>query len=50
MVKVARPALSPEGMIVPEEIAEAAAFLICHRGNAVIDELQVHRIGKEPFC
>ena len=50
MAKVARPDLSLEGMIVPEEIAEAAAFLICHRGNAVIDELQVHRIGKEPFC
>jgi len=50
MVKVARPDLSPEGMIDPEEIAEAAAFLLCHRGNAVIDELQVHRIGKEPFC
>ena len=49
MVKIARPDLSPEGMIVPEEVAEAVAFLIEHRGNAVIDEIQLHRAGKEPF-
>lgn len=49
MVKIARPDLSPEGMISPEDIAEVAAFFICHRGNAVVDEIQVHRIGKEPF-
>lgn len=49
MVKVARPDLSPEGMITPEEVAEAAAFFIRHRGNAVIDEIRMHRIGKEPF-
>jgi hypothetical protein len=36
-------------MITPEEIAQIAAFFICNRGNAVIDEIQVHRIGKEPF-
>ncbi|MGL1893849.1 MAG: SDR family oxidoreductase [Spirochaetaceae bacterium] len=50
MVKIARPDLSPEGMISTEEIAEVAAFFICHRGNAVVDEIQVHRIGKEPYC
>jgi 3-oxoacyl-[acyl-carrier protein] reductase len=50
MVKVARPDLSPEGMITPEEVAEAAAIFIIHRGNAVIDEMRLHRIGKEPFC
>ena len=49
MVKIARPDLSPEGMIAPEEVAEAIAFLLEHRGNAVIDELQLHRAGKEPF-
>lgn len=49
MVKIARPDLSPEGMIAPEEVAEAVAFLIEHRGNAVIDEIQLHRAGKEPF-
>jgi 3-oxoacyl-[acyl-carrier protein] reductase len=50
MVKIARPDLSSEGMIMPEEIAEAAAYFICNRGNAVIDEIQVRRAGKEPFC
>ncbi len=49
MVKISRPDLSPEGMILPSEIAEAAAFLILNRGNAVVDEIRVHRIGKEPF-
>ena len=49
MVKIARPDLEPEGMIQPEEVAELAAFLIEHRGNAVIDEIQLRRAGKEPF-
>ena len=49
MIAVARPDLSPEGMIQPEEVAELAAFLIEHRGNAIIDEIQLHRTGKETF-
>ncbi len=49
MVKIARPDLSPDGMIAPEEVAEYAAFLLEHRGNAVVDEIQIHRVGKEPF-
>jgi len=49
MIAVARPDLSAEGMIAPEEVAELAAYLIAHRGNAVIDELRVHRVTKEPF-
>lgn len=49
MIAVARPDLSPEGMIAPEEVAELAAYLIAHRGNAVADELRLHRVGKEPF-
>lgn len=49
MVKVSRPDLSPEGMIMPEEVADAVAFLIEHRGNAIIDEIRLHRLGKEPF-
>lgn len=49
MVRVARPDLTEEGMIVPEEIAELAAFLIEHRHCGVIDEIQIHRTGKEPF-
>jgi len=49
MIAVARPDLSPEGMIQPEEVAELAAYLIAHRGNAVVDEIRLHRVTKEPF-
>ncbi len=49
MIAIARPDLSPEGMIRPEEVAEIAAFLVAHRGNAVIDEVRLHRVDKEPF-
>lgn len=50
MIAVARPDLSPEGMIQPEEVAELAAWLIGHRGGAVIDEIRLHRAAKEPFA
>lgn len=49
MVHIARPDLTGEDMILPEDIAEIAAFFIEHRTNAVIDEICVHRSGKEPF-
>lgn len=49
MVRIARPDLTGEDMILPENIAEIAAFFIEHRTNAVIDEICVHRSGKEPF-
>ena len=49
MIAVARPDLGPEGMIRPEEVAELAAYLVTHRGNAVIDEIRLHRAAKEPF-
>lgn len=49
MVKVSRPDLSPEGMIMPEEVAKVVSFLLENRGNAVIDEVMLHRVGKEPF-
>ena len=50
MVRIARPDLTSEGMILPEDIAEVAAFFVEHRSNAVIDEIQVHRAGKAPFA
>jgi len=50
MVRISRPDLSEEGMILPEDVAEIAAFFIEHRTNAVIDEIALHRIGKEPFA
>ena len=49
MVKISRPDLSPEGMIMPDDIAEIVYFFLAHRTNAVIDEICVHRLGKEPF-
>lgn len=49
MVKAARPDLSGEDMITPDEIADIILFLLQNRGNAVIDEICVHRIGKQPF-
>ena len=49
MIRIARPDLSSEGMIAPEEIAELVAYLAEHRGNGIIDEIQLHRTGKEPF-
>lgn len=49
MVKISRPDLSTEGMILPEDIAEIVHFFLSHRTNAVIDEICVHRLGKEPF-
>jgi 3-oxoacyl-[acyl-carrier protein] reductase len=49
MVKVTRPDLKPDGMIMPEDIAEIVYFFLANRGNAVVDEILVHRVGKEPF-
>ena len=49
MVKISRPDLSPEGMILPEDVAETVHFLLTNRTNAVIDEIIMHRAGKEPF-
>ena len=48
MIGIARPDLPPEGMIQPDEIADLVAYLASHRGG-VIDEIRIHRPGKEPF-
>ena len=49
MVKVSRPDLTPDGMIQPEEVADIIHFLLANRGNAVIDEIILHRVNKQPF-
>ena len=49
MVKIARPDLTPDGMIMPDDIAEIIAFFLLNRGNAVVDEIIVHRMNKQPF-
>jgi 3-oxoacyl-[acyl-carrier protein] reductase len=49
MLKKTRPDLSLAGMIQPEEIAEIVEFLVNKRGNSMIDEINVRRIGIQPF-
>lgn len=49
MVRIARPDLKSDGMIQAEEVADAVEYLVGHRGNAVVDEIKLHRAGKEPF-
>ncbi len=49
MAKVARPDLSPDGLISAAEVADAVMFLLSLDKNAVIDEICLHRQGKAPF-
>ena len=50
MVKVSRPDLSSEGMILAEDIAETVLYLLKIRNSAcVADEIELHRETKEPF-
>jgi NADP-dependent 3-hydroxy acid dehydrogenase YdfG len=49
MVKISRPDLTSEGMILPKDIVDIIMFILTHRSNAVIDEILVHRVGKQPF-
>lgn len=49
MIKITRPDLTGEGMIMPEDVAEAVLFLLKNRTNAVIDEISLHRANKQPF-
>ena len=51
MVKETRPDLDPSGLMLPEDIADVVLFFLHHRNtNAVVDEINVHRPGKEPFA
>lgn len=51
MIAMVRPDLSPEGMILPEDIASIAGFYLeMRKTNAVVDEIEVHRVTKEPFA
>ena len=46
---VSRPDIDMDALIAPEDLADVMEFLLTHRTNAVIDEVQLHRIGKQPF-
>ena len=50
MAKVARPDLSPDGLISAAEVADAVMFLLSLDKNTVIDEICLHRQGKAPFA
>lgn len=49
MVAVARPDLTGTPMIVPDDMADAVEYLLCHRTDAVCDEIRLHRVTKAPF-
>jgi Dehydrogenases with different specificities (related to short-chain alcohol dehydrogenases) len=49
MIKGMRPDIDTSDLISPEEIADIAMFILTHRGNAVIDEFNVHRHASSPW-
>jgi 3-oxoacyl-[acyl-carrier protein] reductase len=46
----ARPDLDRSVLMRPEEIADIVLFLVTRRGNAVIDEINVHRATSTPWA
>ena len=51
MIAKVRPDLTPEGMMLPEDIASIVGFYLEMRtSNAVVDEIELHRVNKEPFA
>ena len=49
MIKISRPDLVGEDMIMPEDVAKTVIFLLQNRNGAVIDEIVMHRVNKPPF-
>lgn len=49
MVTRVRPDIPTDDLILPEEIAETALFLLT-RNTCVVDEIEAHRPGKQPFA
>lgn len=46
----ARPDLDRSVLMQPQEIADILLFLVTRRGNAVIDEINVHRAASTPWA
>ena len=46
---ISRPDIDMNVLIEPEDVADVMEFLLSHRTNAVIDEISIHRAGKQPF-
>ena len=49
MVAKVRPEIVGTPMILPEDVADAAEYLLTHRSDAVCDEIRLHRVTKAPF-
>jgi len=49
LIREARPDLSLDGLIRPEDIADIVAFLLTAPATAVIDNVNVRRAGNEPW-
>lgn len=49
MVAMTRPDIDPSTLISPDEVAEIVLFLLTHRGNAVIDEINIRRSATPPW-
>lgn len=49
MIAKARPDLAGQPVIMPEDVADIIEFILTHRSNAIIDQINIHRNGKEPF-
>ncbi len=50
LTSLLRPDLAPKDLITPEDMADVLSFWLEHRKSSfVIDEVQMHRLGKEPF-
>ena len=50
LVGSARPDLDTSVLMRPEEIADAVLFLVTREGNAVIDEIHLHRESSTPWA
>lgn len=49
MVAATRPDLDMSMLPTPSDIADIVIFLLTHRGNAVIDEINIRREGNRPW-
>ena len=49
MADKVRPDIHKDELIKPDEIAELVLYLITHKGNAVIDQLNIRRVSSTPW-
>ncbi|MFC1675747.1 SDR family NAD(P)-dependent oxidoreductase [Planctomycetota bacterium] len=49
MVDRVRPDIPKDELIKPEEIAELVLYLVTHKGNAIIDQINIRRASSTPW-